>query len=454
MRPMSLEQIAEITDGRLSRSEGAAKLIRDVTFDSRAVKGDELFFALRGERDGHDFAANAIENGAAAVVVSREIAGDFPQIIVDDTLNALGNLAKEYRRSIDATINCVTGSLGKTTSRRAIAQVLSARFDVVESKQNFNNLIGLPISILQIEPEHEMAALELGINLPGEMARLAEIAQPDNALIMNIAPVHLEGLRDLETITSEKLEVLNHVRPGGKAFLNIDDERLLQQRILPDDRVIFFGYDADADYRINEVSSDGNFGTVVTVEGTSIRTKLYGRGAAYAVCCAFALASELGLSPVEIADALENFEGLPDRLYVRKVGEITLISDVYNSSPVAVSSALETLATMDSSRKIAVLGDMLELGEREIEFHEQMGTRAASMGVDKLFLFGELSEAAVKGALKRGMKATDIFITDDYPEIERVVIEAIEPGDAVLVKGSRAMLLERLVERILEKYEN
>lgn len=450
---MSLGQISDMIGGRLSRPDIRGIEILGIAFDSRDICGGELFFALQDKRDGHEFIPNALENGAVAVVASRSIEAEIPHIHVNDTMQALGDLAKEYRKSLDADIYCITGSLGKTTTRRAVSRALSAKFEVAESKRNFNNLIGLPLSILEIEQKHDVAVLELGINLPGEMSRLAGIARPDNAIILNIAPVHLEGLHDLETIAREKFELLKHISPKGKVYLNIDDERLVSQSIIPGDRVVTFGFDPSATYCISGVNSRVEGGLEVIVNDTPIETRLYGRGAGYAVCCAFAVASESGLSASEISDSLENFEGLPDRLYVRRLGDITLISDVYNSSPLAVKSALETLSTLESARKIAVLGSMLELGEREVEFNRNMGASAAVMGIDKVFFYGELSEAAYKGALEKGMKSKDASILNNYSDLENAVLETIRPGDAVLVKGSRAMRLERLTEAILRNYE-
>ncbi|MGC9314531.1 MAG: UDP-N-acetylmuramoyl-tripeptide--D-alanyl-D-alanine ligase [bacterium] len=449
---MSLAQISQILDGTLRPVSAEELTANRIAFDSRNITGGELFFALRGDRDGHDFILDAFRKGAVAAVVSDETSHEKPIIKVDDALVALGKLAREYRRSLQAKIVCITGSLGKTTCRRAIAQALSATLKTSESKGNFNNLIGLPYSILNIEATDEAAVLEVGINIPGEMAKLGEIAAPDYAVFLNVAPVHLEGLRNLETIAEEKLTLLKYLQPEGLAFLNIDDDRIAKQRIVPSTRIVTFGFDTGADYRITGTSLNDEGGTTVEVNGKAIKTSLHGRGAAYAVCSAFAVGTVFGLVADEIASALDNFRGLSDRLNIMKLTGVTLISDVYNSSPMAVLSALETLSNVKCNRRIAVLGDMLELGDEEIVYHRNMIADAVEMGIDKIFLFGNLC----KSALDSGSFAENPNIAAfcDYSEMESSVMSSIETGDAVLAKASRAMRLERLVESILKRYEN
>ncbi len=449
---MSLAHISQILGGTLRPVSAEELTANRIAFDSRNITGGELFFALRGDRDGHDFILDAFHNGSVAAVVSDEKSYEMPIIKVDDTLEALGRLAKEYRRSIKTKIVCITGSLGKTTCRRAIAHTLSAKLKTSESKGNFNNLIGLPYSILNVEATDEAAILEVGINIPGEMAKLGEIAAPDYAVVLNVAPVHLEGLRNLETIAEEKLTLLKHLQPEGLVFINIDDDRIAKQRIVSPDRTVTFGFDEGADFRITGTSLNEEGGTTVEVNGKAVETSLHGRGAAYAVCSAFAVGRVFGLGSDEIATALYRFRGLSDRLNIMHLSGIILISDVYNSSPIAVLSALETLSNVKCGRRIAILGDMLELGPEETAYHRKMITNALDLGIDKIFLFGKLCKSALHSGSFGNNPNISVFC--DYSELESLVMSSIKPGDAILVKASRAMRLERLVESILKRHEN
>jgi len=449
---MPLAEITQILDGVLRPNSASEMTVDKVAFDSRSVTGGELFFALQAERDGHDFIRDAARNGAVAAVVSQETSEDLPLIKVDNTLVAIGNLAREYRKSLKTKVVCITGSLGKTTCRRTVAQTLSSKFTISESKGNFNNLIGLPYSILNISSGDTVAILEVGINVPGEMSRLGDIAAPDCAVMLNIAPVHLEGLRDLDTIAEEKLKLLENLRPDGIAFINIDDDRLSKQDIIPSNRVVTFGFCDGADFRITGTSMNEEGGTTVEVNGKAIMTGLHGRGAAYSVCAAFAVGTQFVMSADDISVALDNFRGLPDRLNIIRLGKITLISDVYNSSPMAVISALETLSEVNCRRNIVVLGDMLELGDETINYHREMIADAIEMGANRVFLFGDLCKSALESSSYRD--DADLTAFCDYSELESELIASIEPGDAILVKASRAMHLERLVISILKKYES
>jgi len=446
---MHLGNIADLIDGRLEPPKVGNFSTTGIAFDTRKLSENDLFFALSGEKDGHEFVGDARGKGAVAAVVSRKIDCGLPQIIVRDTLEALGKLAAEYRKTLDQKVICVTGSLGKTTTREAISEVLSAKYEVTQSQKNFNNFIGLPYSILSIDEIHDVAVLEIGINLIGEMARLAEIANPDFAVVLNIAPVHLEGLGNIENIAGEKLRIFDYLSPDGKAFLNADDLFIKKQNVIPKRRVVTFGFSDDADFQIQRAETDGGGCIRVKINGRKIGLAICGLGAAYTAACAWAVGAEFGISEDDIIARLEGFVGFQDRLKLRRTGEISLLVDVYNSSPIAVQSALETLISVSGKRKIAVLGDMLELGDDSREYHIDMGRLAVERGVERLFFFGELSKDAIKGAFEAGMAKELATWTDDFDELKRCVLEYILPGDVVLVKGSRAMRLERLVEGIL-----
>ncbi len=451
MKPVELKELEKMIGGKLSPVSAGSIVATGVAFDTRELCHGDAFFALIGERDGHDFITEAIKKGASVVVISKPVAVDAPSILVGDTLEALGEFAYNYRRKIDdIKIIAITGSLGKTTTREAISHVLKAKYDVFQSKKNYNNLIGLPLSILSIEDRHDIAVLELGINLPGEMDKLARITSPTDAVFLNIAPVHIEGLGDLDGIAKEKLQLLKYIDDNGKAFLNLDDERLMSQNIIPAERIITFGFSAGADYRIENFKINGDGSTAFTIDGSTVNTPVSGIGAAYSAACAWAVGREFGISEKAILERLGSFEGLPDRLMIERIGQYTVLIDSYNSSPVAVEGALQTLTAIDGGRKIAVLGDMLELGDSEIHYHSIMGETAAKMGVDALFLFGKLSGAALEGGKRAGMPSSKIFSTGDIEELAASLLAFIRPEDVILVKGSRSMRMERVVEKLRE----
>ncbi len=443
---MRLGDIAAAVNGTLLPASACDILIDRVSTDSRNIDGGELFFALIGERDGHDFVASAAEAGIAAAVVSRMVSTDVPQILVGNTLDVLGKFAGAYRKSLEIPVIAVTGSLGKTTTRELIAFLLETKYHVAQSEKNFNNLIGLPLTILAIDETHEVAVIELGINITGEMAILGGIASPEYAAILNIAPVHIEGLGSIESIAREKIELLKHLRPDGRAFLFADDERLMAQDIVPRDRVISFGYSETADYRIELFKPFDGMVQRFAINGREYSVGIPGKGIIHAAACAVAVAMEFDVSDDDISSRLAQFHAPPGRLNLIEIDGVVIIDDLYNSSPVAAINALEALSRIEGRRKLAVLGDMLELGRDEARYHAEMGEFAARSGADFVFFFGNLVSAAAKMAIYVGMPPDRVFWTDDYDELEAAVEGRIETGDVVLIKGSRGMHLERLLE--------
>jgi len=452
LRPTTLGDLARATAGKLTPPEASNVFVTGVSTDTRELYPGDVFFALIADRNGHNFIEEAVKAGAAAAVISEDIQTDIATVRVSDTLRALNDLATKYRRYLKIPIIAITGSLGKTTVREAIAYVLSVEYRVAQSERNFNNLIGLPLSILRVEENHDIAVLELGINLPGEMDRLASIVVPDYAVLLNVAPVHLEGLGSLDRIASEKLRLLEHTKPNAKLFLNADDKRLATQSIIPPERVITFGFSSKADFVISDFAVESDGSTTLKINGEPLKMRICGRCAPYCAASAFAVGSELGIRKEDILERLAAFEGVSNRLKIKRYGQITALVDVYNSSPLAVESALETLAKMNGERKVAILADMLELGKDELKFHKEMGKAAAEKGIDALFLYGKLSKAAADGAIEAGMASENVFWTDDFEKLEASVKRELKPGDIVLIKGSRAMKMERLLP-IIENIE-
>lgn len=452
MKPATLEDIALAVGGRLQPAEAGLVYSSGVSIDTRTIAPGEIFFALVDKRDGHNFLQDALKKGAVAAVVSKKIEIDLPQIMVRDTLRALGDLAQKYRRYLKLPIIAITGSLGKTTTRELIARVLRDDHNVQSSKNNFNNLMGLPLTILSINEEHTAAVVELGINRPGEMEILARIAAPDYAVVTNIAPVHLERLGTLERIASEKLRLLDWLKPNGLLFISADDETLMKQEIIPKNRVRTFGFSDRADYRITDYKMNSDSSIEYCISGKRIKMRICGKGFALAGATAFAIGTEMGISSQKIIERISAYEGLNNRLHIERRGDLTIIDDSYNSSPKALEEALDVLSKIEGKRKIAILADMLELGENEVLFHEKMGSDSVKSGVDKLFLFGKLSENARKTAIAGGLNDTDVFWTDEYEALKTAVLGEIRAGDIVLIKGSHSMGMERIVAAIKEVF--
>ncbi len=455
----SLEELLRATGGELlggARPEG----FPGITTDTRQLRPGELFVALRGEHhDGHAFVAEALRRGAGGVLVARAEAGAVAGLLaasgqaagiaVADTLRALGDLAHFHRRRHRAFVIAVTGSNGKTTTRRMAVAVLGRRFAVLEPERNWNNLVGVPLTLLRLEPTHEAAVLELGTNRPGEIARLTEICAPDAGLITNIGPAHLEGLGSLEGVLEEKSALVRGLGPDGRAVLNADDPRLLRLARECGREVLLFGVCPEADVRAADIAleAEATVFELVTAAGRA-RVRLPAPGA-FLVGNALAAAAAgrlLGLSPGEIAAGLAAFRPAPGRLEVRRLpGGVTVIDDTYNANPASVAAAVDTLGALrGAARGILVLGEMRELGPAAAALHREIGRLAARSGVARLYACGPWREEVAAGAVAAGLAAASV-VTGSREEIGAALAADVRAGDWVLVKGSRAAGMEAVV---------
>ncbi|MCK5832560.1 UDP-N-acetylmuramoyl-tripeptide--D-alanyl-D-alanine ligase [bacterium] len=447
MKAKSLKYVAKAIDGNLHCDQCSEVSIERISIDSRTMTGGELFFALSGLRDGHDYVHLAVKKGAKAVVVSRHIQNSVPEIIVKNTSLALQKLAATYRKELDVKIIAITGSIGKTTTRALVAKCLASRYKVIQSSKNYNNLIGLPLSLLEITDKHEIAVLELGINMPGEMLKLAEIIRADYAVITNIASVHLEGLKSLDIIAKEKLELLRHLTNSGKVFLNADDFRLKRQKIIAPEMIVTFGESDNADYRISKILTTKT--TFFEVNDVVYTSQVRGRGIAFSAACAIAISEELGIRLESIKKCIADFEGVPGRMRIREIDGITLIEDYYNASPLSMTHALDVFAGYSLNRRIAILGDMLELGSESMKYHKEIIEYAAGK-TDFLFLFGEQMGNAAKSAKEVGIPDHMIIQTNNIDTLFDNLKGILKKGDVVLIKASRSLRLERVIERLGE----
>lgn len=450
---ISLRDVAAATGGRLVGSEAA--IVRGASIDSREVVPGSLFVALRGERvDGHAFVANAAVAGAAAALVEHEVtAPSLPQVLVADSERALGDLAAWWRSRHAVRVVGITGSTGKTLAKEVIADVLSASLNTLRSQGNLNSVIGLPMTLLRLDDAHEAAVLEMGMYTTGEIARMAEIATPEVGVVLAVHATHLERAGSIERIAEAKAELPRALPANGLAVLNADDPRVAAMRDLTPARVLTFGLEDAADVRADDVVSRGLAGTEFTLHAPwatrRVRSGTPGRHLVPHALAAAAVGEWMGVPLDELAAALEAGSGAAHRMAIA-IGPAgtTIVDDTYNASPVSVAAALAFLAEtplQDGGRRIAVLGDMLELGPEEERLHRETGVAAAEVA-DVIVAVGPrgtwIAEGAQAGAA-RVLRAAD---ADEAAGL----LEQVAPTatDVVLVKGSRGIGLDRTVDLV------
>jgi UDP-N-acetylmuramoyl-tripeptide--D-alanyl-D-alanine ligase len=436
------------------------------SIDSRTIAVDELFFAVTGERlDGHDFVEAALANGAAAAVVSMrwlapESIDSCKLLRVPDhdgcgVLDSLQQLARAVRRSWGKRVIGITGSAGKTTTKDAVAQVLSAKFRVLKSQGNLNNSFGLPLQLLRLEAEHEVAVIEMGMNHAGEIAALARIAEPNWAAVSNVAPVHLEHFADgIAGIARAKYELIEALPPDGIAVLNCDDERVARFGDGMGERAVFYGTGECAAVRAVQIAEIGAEGVVFTVtangERASVQLHLLGRHNVHNALAAIAVGLRSGMSLAECAAALAELRAGDKRGQVSEWRGATVINDCYNSNPRALDAMVDALLAMPTAgdgRHIVVAGEMLELGPDGETLHRESGQRMAARGVDIVVGVRGLAAGLVEGA---AAGATEAHFVATPEEAGAWLKENLRPGDAVLLKASRGVRLERALSSLAD----
>ena len=432
--------------------------VSGVSTDSRSIAEGELFVAVRGDTfDGHDYASEALDRGAAAVLMSRALDLPGATIRVDDTVVALGALASAHRERFHGPVVAITGSNGKTTTKEMCARILAASgLRVRRSPGNLNNHIGLPLSLLGLELDDDVIVVELGMNHEGEIAQLAHITSPTVGAITNVAPAHLGPLGSLEAIARAKGELFDEIRPGGTAIVNADDPHCVEQSERFAGNRLSFGRKSEADFRAREIAStrEGESFELETEAG-QCRVELRAPGAHLiedALCAATAATATglLAAEPLEsLRRGLEQFEAIDGRLApLSAPGDVTLFDDTYNANPESVVAALSTLAAHSCrGRSVAVLGDMLELGPDSAALHANVGREAAARGIQMLVAVGPLSAHAAEAAAAAGVSETIKLDEENAPARVR---ELVRPGDIVLVKGSRGMRMERVVSALMD----
>ncbi len=443
----SLIAAANIMNGTL---HGTDRNFAGVSTDTRTLGPGELFFALAGPNyDGSEFVSQAAEKSAAAAVLPAATDVDLPHITVDDTRLALGMLASAWRKRMPAKVIGITGSNGKTTLREIIANCLSLSATTLATRGNLNNEVGLPLMLLSLSEEHRYAVIEMGANHPGEIAYLTSLAEPEVVAITNVAPAHLEGFGDLDGVARAKGEILQGQVAPVFAVLNADDSYFSYwSSLLPDDRVISFGIEADASVFATDIQADGHemtFSLHIHQEEIPIRLPLAGLHNVKNACAAAAVLHGLGLDSKQIRQGLESVQAVSGRLHpVEGITGLTVYDDSYNANPQSVIAAAEFLVAQ-SGQKWLVLGDMGELGEDEVLLHKAVGRAARRLGIDRLLATGVLSQNTVKTFGSGGQWYQDI---DGL--IEEIQRSATEDTN-ILIKGSRFMQMERVVEALINE---
>lgn len=467
MRPFTVEEIIKAVGGTLVSGE-KENIVYRVCTDSRKAEPGDLFFPLKGENnDGHDFLGQVLEAGCRTIVVSDESKipkqafasqpGDADIIVVDDTTAALQALASYYLDCLPLKKKiAVTGSVGKTSTRDMLYYAASTSFKTGRNPKNFNNYFGLPLSIMDFEPDTEVAVLEMGMASAGEIETLARIARPDIAVITNIGVSHIENLGSREGILKAKLEVTCCFDENSVLVINADNDMLTPENVKGPYRVITVGTGENCDYRINDVCDFGDKGIEYTLchEGKDYRIKLPVPGAHNAINASLAVAAAglMGISPETAIKGFEQAELTEKRLNIKKQGRIKVIDDTYNACPESMKSALNTLMSTEveeGGRRVAVLGDMFELGKESPAAHLEVGRYAVEKKPDLLIAVGKDAEYIAQGAEPLG--DGHVLRYETREDLEKEVHEIIRPGDTVLVKASRSMEMEKTVKEILKE---
>ena len=450
MGTITLQQAAEWCGGQISPK------YKDVTFfgannDTRKLEPGQLFGALQGARDGHDFIPTALEKGAAAVLCTH-CDGDYPAIVVEDTRIALGDIARGERQRLGCKVVGITGSVGKSTTKEMTAAILSSTYRVGKSPVNHNNDIGMPMSILALPDDTQVAVLEMGMNHFGEIAYLSSIAKPDVAVIVNIGTMHIEHLGSREGILQAKLEILEGMVKNGSVILN-GDEPLLWNLHSTIDGITYFGQKNSQCTVLgtNVLSEEGNVSFDAAFEGKTMSVAMPIEGKHYVedALAAVAVGLRLAVTPEKIEKSLNAFENMENRQEIYRSGEYTIIKDCYNAGPESMAAALAVLGSRPG-RKVAVLGEMLELGDCTPAEHYKLG-RLAAEKADVVLAFGPNSERVIKGAITGGMSDTRVSAYEDRDRLVAALKQQARPGDVLLFKGSRGMRMELVLEAFLRE---
>lgn len=433
----------------------AQATLADVCTDTRKIQPGSLFVCLRGERfDGHSFASQAAQLGAAALLVDHPVDADVPQLVVTDTGKALLQLAGWYRRRFQLPVVGLTGSVGKTTTKEFIALVLGAKYNTLKTQGNLNNEIGVPQMLFRLEDSHTAAVIEMGMNHFGEISRLTRAVAPTVGLITNIGVSHIENLGSRAGILQAKLEILEGMAPDAPLIVNMDNDMLRTVKLGDRPLLTFAIDDQSADFTATDIAEQGSTTTFMVHHSTftqPVTIPTVGIHNVYNALAAMAVGYVAGVNPAAAAAALANYVPAGMRQNLVQVGGVQVIEDCYNASPDSMRAALQTLGKLPVHRRYAVLGAMLELGDYAKEAHTQVGKMAAENGIDGVLAYGADAAYIVEAAKQAGLENARLFDTKEA--LAQSLAQQVQPGDGVLFKGSRGMHLEDVMHTVYERWE-
>lgn len=466
MKNMTLENIAAACRGQYFGGDEAKKQeVTSITTDSRSAKDGCLFVAIKGERvDGHNFISQVFEKGALCVLTERILSEEEQQaagpqkswILVESTLQAVKDIAEFYRQQLDVKVVGITGSVGKTSTKEMIASVLGQKYCVLKTIGNFNNELGLPLTIFRLREEHEVAVLEMGISNFGEMHRLSKIARPDICVITNIGQCHLEFLKSRDGILKAKTEIFDFMAEDGKIVLNGDDDKLSSISEVKGIRPVFFGFEGEREISVDQIESRGLSGISCRIhvrengreESFGALVPIPGKHMVQNAMAGTAVGRLMGLSLEEIKEGIEKLESLKGRFHIIEHRGMTIVDDCYNASPVAMKASLDILSEAQG-RKVAILGDMFELGEDSALLHAGVGEHASKNRIDLLICVGELCRHMAEAAFNSG-GCGEVLQVPTLEALLETLPKLAEEGDTILVKASHGMHFEKVVEKLQE----
>ncbi|MHC4095406.1 MAG: UDP-N-acetylmuramoyl-tripeptide--D-alanyl-D-alanine ligase [Planctomycetota bacterium] len=455
MKEISINALARIIKAEPPGDSG--DFIVGVSTDSRTVRPSDCFFAIAGDNfDGHNYVKEAFARGAVCAVVSKDVKGG-PILKVDDTTKTLGDFARYYRRQAGYKVVAITGSVGKTTTRQIVYHVLSQHFRVLQAQKNFNNQIGLPLTLLDADEDTQIVIAELGSNYPGEIAYLTRIALPDIAVVTSVYPTHLAGFGDLQTIIQEKLAISEGLQPDGVFIINGDFDKLVSScRAKSEKPAEFytFGKSDSCDYQARNITYTG-FESSFTVDNTQVNLPLAGPGNVDNALAAWAVCSQFGLTVDDFVQAVKTQPAVSMRAELLQIGTLMVLNDCYNANPASIKNALDILASLDSTSKrrlVFICGDMAELGPQTECLHAELGPSIAAAGVQLLMTVGKYAKIVAEAAKTSAEYDLQTKYFDDTLSACNNLKDSIKDYDIILVKGSRTAKLEMAVEKLVQLF--
>lgn len=453
MKNLTLENIAKVCGGvYVGSPEKKEQEVQGIVTDSRKVEEGFLFVPIKGARvDAHDFIDGVMEKGALCTLTERELGEkSFPYIKVNSSLQAVKDIAEFYLEQLSIPVVGITGSVGKTSTKEMIAAVLEEKYNVLKTKGNFNNELGVPLTVFGLRPDHEIAVLEMGISDFGEMHRLAKIARPDTCVITNIGLCHLEFLKSRDGILKAKTEIFDFLESDGHVILNGDDDKLITVRDVKGIKPLFFGVDNHQGVWADEIESKGLKGISCRIhageESFKVLIPIPGRHMVYNALAGTAVGLTYGMNMEEIKKGIESLQSLSGRFHIIETGNRTIVDDCYNANPVSMKASLDVLQDA-LGRRVAILGDMGELGKKEVEMHREVGVYAAARDIDKIICVGELAGDMAEAA-RLAAPTKDIVHFAEKESLLEALPEMIRDGDTILVKASHFMEFEKVVEML------